>query len=110
MQITIAPTIFNSVFIAGSLKLHVSGRTLFANYTTKSGIFARNFLLRRPGERHVQGREAGRFEPVRFRQRNRVQEDFGDGQIACAMMTMVFGSEPSRPHIGIWLGCLTLRY
>ena len=30
------------------------------------------------------------FETVRYRQRYRVQEDFGDGQIACAMMTMVF--------------------
>jgi hypothetical protein len=47
-----------------------------------------------------------RFETVRYRQRYRVQEDFGDGQIACAMMTMVFGSEPSRLLIGIWLGGL----
>src|SRR2546427_9540386 len=38
MQITIAPTIFSSVFITGSLKLHVSGRSLLANYTTKLGI------------------------------------------------------------------------
>src|SRR5437870_8293784 len=94
MQITIARTIFNSVFIAGSVKLHVSGRSLLANYTTKLGILAWNFFLHRPRERHVHGRETGRSNPVRYRQRNRVQEDFGDGQIACAMMTMVFGSEP----------------
>jgi hypothetical protein len=43
------------------------------------------------------------FETFRYRQRYRVQEDFGDGQITCATMTMVFGSEPSRPLIGIWL-------
>lgn len=49
MQITIAPRIFDSVFIAGSLKLHVSGRSLLANYTTKLGILAWNFLLLRRG-------------------------------------------------------------
>jgi hypothetical protein len=49
-----------------------------------------------PGETHVHGRETGRSNPVRYGQRNRVQEDFGDGQVACAMMTLVSGSEPSR--------------
>jgi hypothetical protein len=44
--------------------------------------------------------ENWKVEPVRYRQQNRVQEDFGDGQIACAMMTMVCGSEPSPEKSG----------
>ncbi len=50
-----------------------------------------------PGGEACPWKRSWNVEPVRNRQRNRVQEDFGDGQIACAMMTMVFGSEPS-PH------------
>jgi hypothetical protein len=42
MQITIAPTIFDSVFIAGSLKLQVSRRSFVVNYIISAGEEAKN--------------------------------------------------------------------